>query len=153
MDDSVTKEDGANLQPTSLTISAQSLADAGLEPQVRSWIGDGPNEAITAGQVVAVVGEDRLAQAAERLGWEPADLAADLAARLPALVDSAAPDSPSASGAGGGFPGFQVRWAPVPVQDLTSDLHIHPRIAPASSLTLNDEAAIDGSVTLTVRYL
>ncbi|MFE6270325.1 YidB family protein [Streptomyces goshikiensis] len=153
MDDSVTNEDGANLQPTSLTISAQSLAAAGLEPQVRSWIGDGPNEAITAGQIVAVVGEDRLAQAAESLGWEPEDLAADLASRLPELVDNAVPDGQSASDTGGGFPGFQVRWAPVPVQDLTSDLQIHPGISPASSLTLNDEVAIDGSVTLTVRYL
>ncbi|MFA7766379.1 YidB family protein [Streptomyces sp. NRRL S-448] len=63
----MTNEDGANVQSTSLTISAESLADASLESQVRSWIGDGPNEAITAGQIVAVVGEDQLAQAAESL--------------------------------------------------------------------------------------
>lgn len=141
----MTDEDGANVEPTSLTISAESLAGAGLESQVRSWIGDGPNEEITAGQIVAVVGEDRLARAAERLGSEPYDLAADLAARLPALVDMAASDGGSPSDVGGGFSGLQVRWAPVPVEDV--------EIAPVDGLTLNNEVAIDGSVTLTIRYL
>ncbi|MFD5411554.1 YidB family protein [Streptomyces nojiriensis] len=149
----MTNEDGANVEPTSLTISAESLAGAGLEPQVRSWIGDGPNEAITAGQIVAVVGEDRLARVAESLGREPADLAIDLAARLPALVEAAAPADQTTPDAGGGFPGFQVRWAPVPVQDLTADLEIQPEIASVGGLTLNNEVTIDGSVTLTVRYL
>ncbi|ROM57721.1 hypothetical protein BK648_02835 [Pseudomonas poae] len=43
--------------------------------------------------------------------------------------------------------------APMPVQVFTADLIVSPEIAPASSLTLTNEAAIDGSVTLTVRYL
>lgn len=43
--------------------------------------------------------------------------------------------------------------APLPVQVLTSDLTLSASIAPASSLTLNNEVAIDGSVTLTVKYL
>ncbi|MGZ0716961.1 DUF1120 domain-containing protein [Pseudomonas palleroniana] len=43
--------------------------------------------------------------------------------------------------------------APMPVQTLVSQLVIEPRIAPSSQLTLNNEAAIDASVTLTVRYL
>jgi type 1 fimbria pilin len=43
--------------------------------------------------------------------------------------------------------------APIPVQVLTSDLIISPKIAPSSQLTLTNEAAIDGSVTVTVRYL
>ncbi|MGW1638357.1 YidB family protein [Streptomyces lavendulae] len=149
----MTNEDGASAQPTSLTISAEDLADAGLEPQVQSWIGDGINEAITADQIIAVVGEDRLAQTAEDLRRNPADLAADLAARLPGLVDAATPDGRSASDAGSGFTGLQVRWAPAPVHNLTADLEPSPQIAPASGLTLTDEVAIDGSVTLTVRYL
>ncbi|MEU3910405.1 YidB family protein [Streptomyces sp. NPDC029721] len=131
----MTNEDAANAQPTFLTITAESLAGAGLESQVGSWIGDGPNEAISAAQIVAVVGEDQLAQAAEDLEREPADLAADPAARLPGLVEAAAPNDQTASDGGSGFPGFQVR------------------IAPTSQLTLNDEVAIDGSVTLTVHYL
>ena len=43
--------------------------------------------------------------------------------------------------------------APIPFQTWTSDLYISPRIAPTNSLTLTNEVAIDGSVTLTVRYL
>jgi hypothetical protein len=43
--------------------------------------------------------------------------------------------------------------APVPVQSLVADLVITPGIAPASSLTLTEEVPIDGSATLTVKYL
>ncbi|MFD8711860.1 YidB family protein, partial [Streptomyces anulatus] len=57
----MTNEDAANAQSRSLTITAESLADAGLESQVGSWIGDGPNEAISAEQIVTVLGEDQLA--------------------------------------------------------------------------------------------
>lgn len=42
---------------------------------------------------------------------------------------------------------------PRPFQVLTADLRIKSKIAPTSGLTLNNEAPIDGSVTLTVRYL
>ena len=42
---------------------------------------------------------------------------------------------------------------PIPVQVFTGDLTIAPRIAPTSGLTLNNEVAIDGSATLTVKYL
>ncbi|MFF3727464.1 YidB family protein [Streptomyces erythrochromogenes] len=149
----MTDENSTNVEPTSLTISAQSLAEAGLEPQVRSWIGDGPNKTITAGQIVTAVGEDQLARAAENLGREPADLAADLAARLPELIDTTAPDGRTTPDAAGRVPGFQLRWAPVPAQDLTTDPALQPQTAPADSLNLNNDVAIDGSVTLTVRYL
>ncbi|HWT67603.1 MAG TPA: DUF1120 domain-containing protein [Pseudomonas sp.] len=43
--------------------------------------------------------------------------------------------------------------APIPVQSFTSDLRISPKIAPTNQLTLTNEVSIDGSVTLTVRYL
>ncbi|MFF7249805.1 YidB family protein [Embleya sp. NPDC008237] len=130
----MTNEDGVKVEPTILTISAERLAGAGLESQVRSWIGEGPNEPITAGQVVAVIGEDQLAQTAATLGKTPGDLAADLAAELPELVDAAAPD-PESAPTQGRNPGLQIR------------------IAPTSGLTLDNEAAIDGSVTLTLNYL
>lgn len=42
---------------------------------------------------------------------------------------------------------------PIAVQVFSADLAIYPTIAPTNSLTLNNEVAIDGSVTLTVRYL
>lgn len=43
--------------------------------------------------------------------------------------------------------------APIAVQLFTGDLTIQPTIAPTSGLTLNNEVAIDGSATLTVKYL
>lgn len=43
--------------------------------------------------------------------------------------------------------------APIPVQVMTSELKISPAIAPTKDLTLTNEVAIDGSVTLTVKYL
>ena len=43
--------------------------------------------------------------------------------------------------------------APLPVQLFTSTLRIDSRIAPTSGLTLTNEVAIDGSATLTVKYL
>lgn len=43
--------------------------------------------------------------------------------------------------------------APVPVQSLVTDVVIIPFIASASSLTLTEEVPIDGSATLTVKYL
>lgn len=43
--------------------------------------------------------------------------------------------------------------APTPVQLLTANLRISPAIAPARGLTLTDEVPIDGSITLSVRYL
>ena len=43
--------------------------------------------------------------------------------------------------------------APLPVKVFTATLNIWPRIAPTSGLNLTNEVPIDGSVTLTVRYL
>ncbi|MFI6979134.1 YidB family protein [Embleya sp. NPDC050154] len=87
------------------------MAEAGLKSRVRSWVGDGPNEAITADRIVSVVGEDQLARAAESLERRPGESAVDLAARLPGLVDAAAPDTPATADIEGGFPGPRIRWA------------------------------------------
>ncbi|MEU1458576.1 YidB family protein [Streptomyces avermitilis] len=78
--------------PTTLSISAKDLSDAGLEPQLRSWIGSGANEPIADERITAVVGKDRLARTAESLGREPGELAAALAADLPRVIDTASPD-------------------------------------------------------------
>jgi len=43
--------------------------------------------------------------------------------------------------------------SPKPFVELSSNLQIEPTIAPAKDLTLTNEVAIDGSVTLTVHYL
>jgi len=43
--------------------------------------------------------------------------------------------------------------APIPVQQFSSTLRIFTLIAPTSGLNLTEEVPIDGSVTLTLRYL
>lgn len=42
---------------------------------------------------------------------------------------------------------------PTPIQQVIADLSIAPTIAPANTLPLTQELPIDGSVTLTMRYL
>lgn len=42
---------------------------------------------------------------------------------------------------------------PIPVQLLTADLEVSSAIAPSNGLTLTNEVAIDGSVTISVRYM
>ncbi|KGE65326.1 MULTISPECIES: DUF1120 domain-containing protein [Pseudomonas] len=44
-------------------------------------------------------------------------------------------------------------YAPIPVQVFETRMSVTVLIAPASSLTLTEEVPIDGSITLTVRYL
>ncbi|MGW1642939.1 CS1 type fimbrial major subunit [Streptomyces lavendulae] len=77
--------------PTTLSISVQDLADAGLEPQLRSWVGSGPNKPVTAEQITLAIGEEELARTAESLGHEPRALAARIALALPQLIDTASP--------------------------------------------------------------
>ncbi|MGY2374238.1 DUF1120 domain-containing protein [Pseudomonas sp. SDO524_S393] len=44
-------------------------------------------------------------------------------------------------------------YAPIPVQVFEAQMTVTPSIAPTRGLTLTEEVPIDGSVTLTVRYL
>ena len=44
-------------------------------------------------------------------------------------------------------------FTPIPVQEFNAQMTVTPLIAPTSGLTLTEEVPIDGSVTLTVRYL
>jgi len=44
-------------------------------------------------------------------------------------------------------------YAPIPVQAFEAQMTVTPLIAPTRGLTLTEEVPIDGSVTLTVRYL
>ena len=43
--------------------------------------------------------------------------------------------------------------APAPIQQLTAEVLIEPRIAPANTLTLTTEVPIDGAATLELNYL
>lgn len=64
----------------------------GLGATVRSWVGTGPNQAITPDQVHQVLGPDLLQQLSAKSGLSVQDLASKLATVLPQAVDKMTPD-------------------------------------------------------------
>jgi uncharacterized protein YidB (DUF937 family) len=64
----------------------------GLGATVQSWVGTGPNQAITPDQVHQVLGPDLLQQLSAKSGLSVQDLASKLATVLPQAVDKMTPD-------------------------------------------------------------
>ena len=64
----------------------------GLGPTVQSWIGNGPNQPISADQVHQVFGSGMLSQLAAKAGMNPQDLAQKLSQILPGAIDKLTPD-------------------------------------------------------------
>ena len=70
---------------------AERFQEAGLGHAIRSWIGTGENQPITAGQMKQVLGEGHLQQISEETGLPEHDVAERLSDMLPALVDQLTP--------------------------------------------------------------
>ena len=64
----------------------------GQSSQADSWVGTGPNEPVTAGQVSQVIGDDQIGQIAEKLGVSHDEAAQAIAEVLPQVVDTVSPD-------------------------------------------------------------
>jgi len=64
----------------------------GLGPTVNSWVGTGPNQAISPDQLHRVVGPELLQQLAEKSGLSVQELAQKLAQVLPQTVDKLTPN-------------------------------------------------------------
>jgi uncharacterized protein YidB (DUF937 family) len=64
----------------------------GLGQTVKSWVGTGPNDPISADDVHKVFGADLLQQLAAKSGLSVSDLAQKLSQVLPKAVDSMTPD-------------------------------------------------------------
>jgi len=68
------------------------LQQGGLNDQVKSWLGNGANMAVTPDQIRAALGSEQVKQIAEHFGI-PADGALKfLAEHLPSVVDQASPN-------------------------------------------------------------
>ena len=67
------------------------LEKQGLGPAVKSWVGTGPNQPVTADQLSSVLGSDKVAAMAQRLGVNPQTATTALAALLPVVVDHLTP--------------------------------------------------------------
>lgn len=64
----------------------------GLGQTVRSWVGTGPNDPISAGDIQRVLGPDLLQQLSAKSGLSQQDLADKLTQILPRTVDHLTPD-------------------------------------------------------------
>jgi len=58
---------------------------------VQSWVGNGPNQPISADQVHQVFGSGMIAQMAANAGMNPQDLAAKISQVLPGAIDKLTP--------------------------------------------------------------
>jgi uncharacterized protein YidB (DUF937 family) len=67
------------------------LEQKGLGGTVRSWVGTGPNQPITADQIHQALGSDTVQQLAAKVGLSPQDLAAKLSTVLPQAIDKLTP--------------------------------------------------------------
>jgi uncharacterized protein YidB (DUF937 family) len=70
------------------------LSQGGLQDVVQSWLGNGANLPISAEQIQAVLGSDQLAQIAQTIGVNPAQIA-DV---LPGLIDKLSPNGQISAG-------------------------------------------------------
>lgn len=64
----------------------------GFGQTVRSWVGTGPNDPISAADIQRVIGPDLLQQLSEKSGVSQQDLAAHLSQILPKAVDHLTPN-------------------------------------------------------------
>lgn len=69
----------------------EKFKGAGLGGLVNSWIGAGPNQPVSAAQVQQVVGGDKLAEVAKKLGVPVDQVAGKLAKYLPGIIDKLTP--------------------------------------------------------------
>jgi uncharacterized protein YidB (DUF937 family) len=67
------------------------LEQQGLGGTVRSWVGTGANQPITADQIHQAFGSDTVKQLAAKVGLTPEELAAKLSAVLPQAIDKLTP--------------------------------------------------------------
>ena len=68
------------------------LQSKGLGPTVATWVAQGPNAPVTAGQMQSAFGDQTLNALAAKAGISPQELAAKLAQVLPHAVDQLTPN-------------------------------------------------------------
>jgi uncharacterized protein YidB (DUF937 family) len=72
------------------------LEQQGLGGTVRSWVGTGANQPITADQIHQAFGSDTVKELAAKLGMTPQDLASKLSQILPQAIDKLTPGGATA---------------------------------------------------------
>ena len=85
-------------------LSQKMLSSGGLTDIVGSWLGDGGNAGIDAGQILSLLGEGKVAEFASQVGTDTDSAASGLSQVLPELMDKASSGGElldSLGGAGG----------------------------------------------------
>jgi len=70
----------------------QQLQKSGLGPQVASWLGNGANLPVSADQIRAALGDERVRQLAASFGIPIDQLLGQLSQHLPAAIDQMSPN-------------------------------------------------------------
>ena len=77
------------------------LQQGGLGDAAASWVSTGQNIPVSADQLTAALGGDRIGQLAQQVGMPAGDLAGQLAQYLPQVVDKLTPNGQLPTGGGG----------------------------------------------------
>lgn len=70
----------------------EKLKGGGLQSAVTSWVGNGPNQSVSASQIQAALGSDQIKQLAQKLGLPGDQVASHLAQILPEVVNHLTPN-------------------------------------------------------------
>jgi uncharacterized protein YidB (DUF937 family) len=81
-----------NQQTGGLNGLVQQFASKGLGDIVNSWVGTGPNKAITSEQIQSALGSDTVNQLAYKVGLPADQLSSQLATLLPGVIDKLTPN-------------------------------------------------------------
>ncbi len=65
---------------------------AGLGHIAQSWVGNGPNQAVSPDQLQSVLGQDRVQSMASQSGMQPQDFLSQLSQHLPNAVNGMTPN-------------------------------------------------------------
>ena len=75
-----------------LTDLIVKLSAGGVAPQVNSWVGHGPNEPVPPGQLGSALGQNVLAELAQRTGMSQQELLSQLSTVLPQIINHLTPN-------------------------------------------------------------
>jgi uncharacterized protein YidB (DUF937 family) len=86
------------------------LTNGGLGDQAKSWVGTGPNQAVTPDQVHQALGQDTISQLAQQSGMSHDEVKTGLAGMLPNLVNQLTPNGsiPNAGSIGSMLKGLDL---------------------------------------------
>lgn len=76
----------------------EKFNQAGMGDVLNSWIGTGPNPAITGDQLSQVLGGEQMSEIASQLGMSQGDAASQIAQVLPGLIDKLTPQGAAPQG-------------------------------------------------------